>query len=90
MGGNPTFHEIPPSINVVGGVPCETARGKSFTKPFNLTLAVTFLTSDFNLLPHVRKLEISKKVVLFPKGPPNSFRGEFQISAAYVHISLTF
>ena len=30
MGGNPTFHEMPPSISLVGGVPCVTARGKLY------------------------------------------------------------
>ena len=28
MGENATFHEIPLSINVVGGIPSGTARGK--------------------------------------------------------------
>ena len=48
-----------------GGPVCDRRR-KSFAKPFNLTLAVVFLTSDFYLLTHVKRLEISQKVVLSP------------------------
>ena len=28
MWGNSTFHEMPPSSSIVGGVPCVTAGGK--------------------------------------------------------------
>ena len=45
-------------------------QGKSFPKPFNLTLAAVFLTSDLYLLSHLERLEISKKVALPPETPP--------------------
>ena len=67
-------------------------QGKSFTKPFNLTLAVTFLTSDLYLLSHVKRLEISEKAVLPPETPPKclppQFRGKFQISTARLQHSV--
>ena len=59
-----------PSISIVGGVASVTARGKSFTKPFNLTLMVVFLTSNKYLLYQVKRNGISEKVVLPPETPP--------------------
>ena len=41
-------------------------QGKSFTKPFNLTLAVVFIPSELYLLSDVERLGISEKVVLSP------------------------
>ena len=45
-------------------------QGKSFTKHFNLTLAVTFRTSDLYFLSHVERLKILKNAVLPPKMLP--------------------
>ena len=74
-------------LQLCGRRPQRDRQGKSFTKPFNLTLAVVFLTSTFYLLSHVRKLEISKKVVLLLEAPPKSFRGDFQISSLRSHFA---
>ena len=41
-------------------------QGKSFTKPFNLTLAVVFVSSELYLLSQVERLRISEKAVLSP------------------------
>ena len=42
-------------------------QGKNFTKPFNLTLAIVFLTAELYWLSHRESWEISEKVVLPPK-----------------------
>ena len=47
-------------------------QGKNFTKPFNLTLAVVFLTSELYWLSHVERWDISEKVVLPSETPPKS------------------
>ena len=47
-------------------------QGKTFTKSFNLTLAVVFLTSELYWLSHVERLEILEKVVLPPETPPKT------------------
>ena len=51
------------------GPQCD-CQGKSFTKPFNLTLVVVFLTSDLCLLTLVVRLGFLEKVVLPPRSPP--------------------
>ena len=66
MGEILTFHEMPPSISFVGGVPSGTARGQRFTKPFNLTLVVVLVSSDLYLQSQVERLRISEKGVLSP------------------------
>ena len=45
-------------------------QGKNFTKPFNLTLAVVFLTAELYWLSHRESWEISEKVVLPPETSP--------------------
>ena len=57
---NATFHQL------CGRGPWCDRRRKNFTKPFKLTMAVVFLTSDLYLLSHVGRLQISQKVVLSP------------------------
>ena len=69
QGGRAKFHVIPLSLTLVGeGSQCDR-QGKSFTKPFNLTLEVEFLNSDLCSLSQMKRLGISKKVVLFPELP---------------------
>ena len=61
---NAVLHEV------CGRGPQCDRQGKNFTKPFNLTLAVVFLTSDLYWLSHVESLGISEKAVLPPETPP--------------------
>ena len=59
---NQHFMESPFLSNLGGRGPQWDRQGKSFTKPFNLTLAAVFLTLDLYLLSHVERLGISEKV----------------------------
>ena len=68
--GNVDISQHVPLHQVCGRGPQCDRQGKSFTKPFNLTLAVVFLTSELYSLSHVESLEISKKAVLPPETPP--------------------
>ena len=63
-GGNVNISQHVPLHQLCGRGPQCDRQGKSFIKPFNLTLTVVFLTSDLYLLCHVERFEISKKVVL--------------------------
>ena len=54
---------------------CEL-QGKSFTKPFSLTLAALFPTSELCLLSHVLQFSLSQVVYIFPLNPSLAQRGE--------------
>ena len=68
-GENVNISKHVPFHKVCGRGPLCERQGKSFTKPFNLTLAVVLLASYTYLLSHVERLEISKKVVPSPEFP---------------------
>ena len=72
MGGKVKISRNAPLHLLCGKGPQCDRQGKSFTKPFNLTLTVTFLTSELYWLSHVERLEILEKVVLPPETPPKT------------------
>ena len=65
-GGKPNISRNAPLHQRCGKGPQWDRQGKSFTKPFNLTLAVVFVSSELYLLSQVERLRISEKAVLSP------------------------
>ena len=69
-GGKVNISQHVPLHKLCGRGPQCERQGKNFTKPFNLTLAVVFLTSELYWLSHVERLGISEKVGIPPETSP--------------------
>ena len=69
VGKRNIFQHVPLHKLCGRGPQCDR-QGKNFTKPFNLTLAVVFLTAELYWLSHRESWEISEKVVLPPETSP--------------------
>ena len=69
-GGKVNSSQHVPLHKLCGRGPQCDRQGKNFTKPFNLTLAVVFLTAELYWLSHRESWEISEKVVLPPETSP--------------------